>query len=65
MSAQPPVDPEHALQRLRHDLANPLAALLAEVQLLLLDGEHMSPEVRTALRGIEAMAVKMRTILRS
>ena len=65
MSAQPPTDPEHELQRLRHDLANPLSALLAEVQLLLLDASRLTPDVVTALRGIEAMAVKMRTILRS
>jgi signal transduction histidine kinase len=65
MSAQQPADPEHDLQRLRHDLANPLSALLAEVQLLLLDASRLSPDVVTALRGIEAMAVRMRTILRS
>jgi signal transduction histidine kinase len=53
------------MQRLRHDLANPLAALLAETQLLLLDADRLSPEVESALRRIEAMAVKMRTILRS
>jgi signal transduction histidine kinase len=65
MSAQQPTDPEHDLQRLRHDLANPLAALLAEVQLLLLDGNRLTPEVQSALRSIETLAVRMRTILRS
>jgi signal transduction histidine kinase len=65
MSAHPPADPEQDLQRLRHDLANPLSALLAEVQLLLLDANRLTPDVVTALRGIEAMAVRMRTILRS
>ena len=65
MTAPPTPDPERDLQRLRHDLANPLAALLAEVQLLLLDAHRLTPEVETALRGIETMAVKMRTILRS
>ena len=65
MNALPPADSEGELQRLRHDLANPLAALLAEVQLLLLDSHRLTPEVQTALRGIETMAVKMRTILRS
>lgn len=65
MSNQLPVDPDAEMQRLRHDLANPLAALLAETQLLLLDADRLLPEVESALRRIETMAVKMRTILRS
>lgn len=50
--------------RMRHDLANPLAALLAEVQLLLLQEERLDPEVAVSLRTLEAMALKMRGILR-
>lgn len=50
--------------RLVHDLANPLSAILAEVQVLLLDAEHLAPDVVTSLRAIEAAALRMRTILR-
>ena len=53
------------LATLRHDLANPLAALLAEVQLLLQDQQAQPPDVVTALREIERQALRMRTLLRS
>jgi signal transduction histidine kinase len=50
---------------LRHDLANPLAALLAEVQLLLLGDAPLDPEVKAALQQMEHLALRMRGILRS
>lgn len=50
--------------RLRHDLANPLAAVLAEVQLLLLEAESFSPDTVAALRAIEEGALRMRRLLR-
>lgn len=53
-----------ALSRLVHDLANPLSAVLAEAQLLLLDAEHLSPDAVTSLRAIETAALRMRAILR-
>lgn len=53
-----------ALSRLVHDLANPLSAVLAEAQLLLLDPESLPAEAVTSLRAIEAAALRMRTILR-
>lgn len=53
-----------ALSRLVHDLANPLSAVLAEAQLLLLDAEHLSPDAVTSLKAIETAALRMRTILR-
>ena len=53
-----------ALSRLAHDLANPLSAVLAEAQLLLLDAEHLSPDAVTSLKAIETAALRMRTILR-
>lgn len=53
-----------ALSRLVHDLANPLSAVLAEAQLLLLEAEHLSPDAVTSLRAIETAALRMRTILR-
>jgi K+-sensing histidine kinase KdpD len=52
------------LNRLRHDLSNPLSALLAEVQLLLLDQARMDAETVTSLREIEALAIRMRAMLR-
>ncbi|HXG43263.1 MAG TPA: histidine kinase dimerization/phospho-acceptor domain-containing protein [Gemmatimonadales bacterium] len=50
--------------KLRHDLSNPLSALLAETQLLLLNESKLDPETLSSLREIEALAVRMRTILR-
>ena len=52
------------LSRLRHDLSNPLSALLAETQLLLLNESQMDAETLTGLREIEALAIRMRTMLR-
>lgn len=51
------------LAQLRHDLSNPLAALLAEVQLLLLHEHELPAEAVTALRAIEAQARRMRDML--
>lgn len=58
------MDDAERLPKLRHDIANPLAALLAETQLLLMEPEALTPEVATALKEIEAMAIRMRTLLR-
>jgi signal transduction histidine kinase len=52
------------MQQLRHDLSNPLAALLAEAQLLLLNESKVDPETVQSIREIEALAVRMRNILR-
>lgn len=52
------------ISKLRHDLANPLAAILAEAQLLLMGEEGMSEEATQALREIEKLALRMRAILR-
>ncbi len=52
-----------ALQTLRHDLSNPLAALLAETQLLLLQADQFDAETVASLKQIEALARKMRQIL--
>lgn len=52
------------MQELRHDLSNPLAALLAEAQLLLLNESKVDPETLQSIREIEALAVRMRNILR-
>lgn len=52
------------IQRLRHDLSNPLSALLAETQLLLLNEHEIGAEAVASLREIEALAIRMRGILR-
>lgn len=52
------------LSKLRHDLSNPLSALLAEAQLLLLNETQIDPEVLSGLREIEALAIRMRSMLR-
>ncbi|HVX88450.1 MAG TPA: hypothetical protein VG940_05940 [Gemmatimonadales bacterium] len=53
------------LRKFRHDIANPLAALLAEVQLLLLNADKIDPETLSSLKEVERMALKMREILKS
>jgi signal transduction histidine kinase len=52
------------LSKLRHDLSNPLSALLAETQLLLLNETQLDPATVNSLREIEALAIRMRTMLR-
>ena len=51
------------LRKLRHDLANPLAALLAETQILLLNEARLDPDTVQGLREIESIARAMRDIL--
>jgi len=69
MSGTPPAGDEargsasEGLRKLRHDLSNPLAAVLAETQLLLLNAETLDGETVASLRQIEALARKMRQIL--
>jgi len=52
------------LSKLRHDLSNPLSALLAETQLLLLNEPQLDAWTVSSLREIEALAIRMRTMLR-
>ena len=52
-----------AISRLRHDLANPLAALLTETQLLLLNEAALDPDTVRGLREIESIARHMRDLL--
>ena len=51
------------IRKLRHDLSNPLAALLAESQLLLLNEATLDAETVEGLREIEALARRMRDML--
>jgi len=59
------MDDGQRLAQLRHDLANPLSAILAEIQLLLMSEGELAPEVVAALRTIEQQAIRMRTQLLS
>ena len=52
------------LQKLRLDLSNPLSALLAETQLLLLNESRLDPDTLKSLKEIEALAIRARAILR-
>jgi signal transduction histidine kinase len=54
---------EDPLAKLRHDLANPLSAVLAETQLLLLNEAELDPELVNSLKHIEGLARRMRDIL--
>jgi len=51
------------LRKLRHDLSNPLAAVLAETQLLLLNSDELAEDVVTGLKQIETSARRMRQII--
>ncbi len=63
-SLYPAMSESERLSKLRHDLSNPLSALLAETQLLLLNESQIDPETLTGLREIEALAIRMRAMLR-
>jgi signal transduction histidine kinase len=52
-----------AISHLRHQLTQPLAVLLADVQLLLLDSGSLDPHLEASLREIERQVLRMRTIL--
>jgi len=58
-------DSKVTLSTLRHDLSNPLAAILAETQLLLLAHEELDAETLAGLKRIESLARRMRQILQS
>jgi signal transduction histidine kinase len=49
---------------LRHALANPLSAILAEAQLLLMGDAPLDAETRSGLQEVEKLALRMRTILK-
>lgn len=53
------------VRKLRHDIANPLAALLAEVQLLLLTTDRLDAETAASLKEVERLALRMRDILKN
>jgi signal transduction histidine kinase len=51
------------LAKLRHDLSNPLSAIMAETQLLLLSPEKYDAETIESLKQIESLARRMRDML--
>jgi len=55
-------DPKYS--RLKHDLANPLSAILAEAQLLLMSADELPADMVESLQAIESGALRMREILR-
>ena len=54
---------EEQFRKFRHDISNPLSALLAETQLLLLRTDTLDEETVTSLRNIESLARRMRDML--
>ena len=56
---------EQRIGKPRHDLSNPLAAVLAETQLLLLQAESYDAETVTTLKEIESLARRMRDIIQT
>jgi signal transduction histidine kinase len=56
---------DERIRNLRHDLSNPLAAILAETQLLLLGEDSLDKQTVESLRDIEASARRMREILQA
>ena len=56
-------DTRAALLKLRHDLSNPLSAILAETQILLLTPDKFDEETLSSLKQIEDLARKMRQML--
>ena len=51
------------ISKLRHDLANPLSAILAEAQLLLLRDPPLDKETLEAIKSIEEQSRRMRDML--
>lgn len=58
-------DSRAALLKVRHDLSNPLSAILAETQILLLTPEKFDEETLSSLKQIEDLARKMRQMLQA
>lgn len=56
---------EDRIRELRHDLSNPLAAILAEAQLQLLNTETLPDDVVTSFRAIEELSRRMRDMLQA
>ena len=55
--------PDERFRKLRHDIANPLSAILAETQLLLMDEGARDEETVRGLREIEQLSRRIRDLL--
>ncbi len=55
---------EERFRRFRHDISNPLAAILAEAQLLLLRERELDADTAQSVKEIEALARRMRDMLK-
>jgi signal transduction histidine kinase len=55
---------DEVVRKLRHDIANPLGAILAEAQLQLLSEDQLPPDVARAFREIERLTRVIRDKLR-
>ncbi len=53
------------LSKAKHDLANPLSAILAETQLLLMRAGELPPDMLESLQAIEAAALRMRAMIKN
>jgi len=58
-------DARAQLLKVRHDLSNPLSAILAETQILLLTPEKFDEETLSSLKQIEDLSRKMRQMLQA
>jgi signal transduction histidine kinase len=58
-------DADDPVRRLRHDLSNPLSAILAETQLMLLNAERLDEETVASLKEIERLSRRMRDMLQA
>ncbi len=56
---------EERYRKLKHDLANPLSAILAETQMLLLGADKLDEETAASLRHIEGLCRRMRSMLQA
>ncbi len=56
--------PRSEMSELRHQLSNPLGALLTEVQLALLDRGTLPDHAVETLERVERLALRMREMLR-
>ena len=54
---------EAKVRKLRHDIASPLAAILAETQLLLLDTARFDEETVSSLKTIETAVRRIKDLL--
>lgn len=58
-------DAADRVRKLRHDLSNPLAAILAETQLLLMNADRYDAETVEGLKQIETLTRQMKSIVQA